>query len=513
MNPLRRTTFALCLAMAASGVGPPSRGQLATSGQGASGGVVAAPAAGGSASADFDSLIDLIVSTVAPDTWAENGGGQAEVRPFPTGVWIDPQPVIATATAGSSCARPVATPRPAKPAGDPRHADPHRASPLRCVSLPRLEAEVLRRSVAGEPLDEAMLTLAGLRRAERLVVIPPAQPDEPGDLILAGPAGDWTIDADKRLVASDTGLAVVRLDDLVTLLRRERREPGAPLGCAITPRAAGLAAAQRALDAGRDRPVPPGGRAAWLEEVRAALGAQDVELFGIDPSTNAARVLVEADRHMKRVGLGDEPAVPGVASYLDRVAAASRAGDAPPRLSVLRWWFAANYEGVERSAGGDSLRLRGAGLCVLSENELLTRRGERVHTGQSDPHNEGFARDFTNHFDELARAYPVYSELRNVFDLAILAALVQSEGLVERAGWAPSLFFDADRLPTPRLRFASAIETIATSRVVARRRILAAVSGGVWIDPARVPLARVADGAIHTSRGANAGDWWWDAAP
>jgi general secretion pathway protein D len=39
---------------------------------------------GGGANADFDSLIDLIVSTVETDSWAENGGGQAEIRPFPT---------------------------------------------------------------------------------------------------------------------------------------------------------------------------------------------------------------------------------------------------------------------------------------------------------------------------------------------------------------------------------------------------------------------------------------------
>src|SRR4029079_17851489 len=33
---------------------------------------------------DFDSLIDLIVATVAPESWAESGGGTAEVRAFPT---------------------------------------------------------------------------------------------------------------------------------------------------------------------------------------------------------------------------------------------------------------------------------------------------------------------------------------------------------------------------------------------------------------------------------------------
>jgi general secretion pathway protein D len=39
---------------------------------------------GAGANADFDSLIDLIISTVSTDTWAENGGGEAEIRPFPT---------------------------------------------------------------------------------------------------------------------------------------------------------------------------------------------------------------------------------------------------------------------------------------------------------------------------------------------------------------------------------------------------------------------------------------------
>lgn len=34
---------------------------------------------------DFDSLIDTIISTVASETWAENGGGEAELRPMPPG--------------------------------------------------------------------------------------------------------------------------------------------------------------------------------------------------------------------------------------------------------------------------------------------------------------------------------------------------------------------------------------------------------------------------------------------
>lgn len=39
---------------------------------------------GGAAQADFDSLIDLIVSTVENDSWMENGTGEGEIQPFPT---------------------------------------------------------------------------------------------------------------------------------------------------------------------------------------------------------------------------------------------------------------------------------------------------------------------------------------------------------------------------------------------------------------------------------------------
>ncbi|MCH2114380.1 MAG: general secretion pathway protein GspD [Pirellulales bacterium] len=39
---------------------------------------------GGAANADFDSLIDLIVSTVEHESWMENGTGEGEIQPFPT---------------------------------------------------------------------------------------------------------------------------------------------------------------------------------------------------------------------------------------------------------------------------------------------------------------------------------------------------------------------------------------------------------------------------------------------
>jgi hypothetical protein len=35
-------------------------------------------------SADFDSLIDLIVTRISPQDWMENGSGSGEIQPFPS---------------------------------------------------------------------------------------------------------------------------------------------------------------------------------------------------------------------------------------------------------------------------------------------------------------------------------------------------------------------------------------------------------------------------------------------
>ena len=102
---------------------------------------------GGAANADFDSLIDLIVSTVQTETWAENGGGEAEIRPFPGGVLVDAAGTLRlksrAATTGKNGLVELrgAVPLPSSP----RTSDARRASQLRYVSLPRLEREIARR--------------------------------------------------------------------------------------------------------------------------------------------------------------------------------------------------------------------------------------------------------------------------------------------------------------------------------------------------------------------------------
>jgi hypothetical protein len=385
------------------------------------------------------------------------------------------------------------------------------ASPLRYVSLPRLEAEIARRQAARQPLDVAMLTLAGLRRVQYVFVYP-----ESGDLVLAGPAGDWRSDADARIVAADTGQPVVRLDDLLVLLRRAAGGDSF-FGCSINPRQQALANTQAYLDQTSRQPLQPGQRKEWLEKLRDTMGKQDIEIFGVDPSSRVAGVLVEADYHMKLIGMGLADGVDGVESYLDSITL--RNGEAPPAMSVLRWWFTLNYETIRAAAGGDAFELVGQGVRVLSENELLAAQGQRVHTGQSDPLNKLFADRFTTHFAALAEKYPVYADLRNLFDLAVAASLIHGDNLAARANWKPTLILDGQKLPLPKQAVPRQVETVINHRVINRRHVVAGVSGGVMVaakDVLKSERANDVNGTLAKNRSATpaatSGTWWWDAA-
>ncbi len=499
------------------GIGAPGQNQAFNgngfNGNGLNGGVVGFGQNGGNGgaqSADFDSLIDLVISTVAPDSWAENGGGLGDIRPFPNGVWVDAQGVLNQSGEAQPFSLDVV---PALPGGEPTSGDSRRAAKLRLVSLTRLEAEIARRCRAAEPLDEAMLTLAGLQRVQFVFVYPAIDKNHPGEIALAGPAGDWRV-ADGRLVSTATGHAVVRLDDLLELWQRELARPGSAFGCSITPRQESLAATQAYLTREQGKPVERGQRDEWVEDLRAALGRQDIELFSIGGNTHAAHVLVEADYHMKRIGIGLEPGVAGVDSYLKSIA-----GEATPASSVLRWWFATNYEGVAQNDSQTAFELRGQGVRVLSENEMLTARGERVHTGVADEPTQQFAHQFTQHYDALAARYPVYGELQNLFDLGIVAALLRTYDLPTAASWQPDLFANPSVLGLPQYRTPREVDTIANHASTGRNRFTAVVSGGVWIDTEGVLQQgkTVASSANldyvrrEVPAELESGAWWWDA--
>jgi hypothetical protein len=364
----------------------------------------------------------------------------------------------------------------------------------------------------GRQPDEAMQTLAGMVRIKYLLLYP-----ETGDIVLAGPAGGWRRDAEGRFVDVEKGRPLVNLDDLVVTLRNAFGPEGR-FGCSITPRKDNLAAAQAINDKWSRQPLRPGQRNVWLAEFRAAVGRQDIGVYGIDPRTRAARVLVEADYRMKLVGLGLEEGTLGVTSYLDSIELGK--DGKPPPMSVLRWWFTLNYDALTATESRDAFELRGPGVKVLSENELLTERGERVHTGGSDELNSRFAQSFTKHFEALSTKYPVYADLRNIFDLSLVAAVLKSHDVPGQLDWHMT-HFGPDGAYAPELGTApSEVDSVMNHKVINGKHIIAAVSGGVTVDPRSLgaPQAVKNDdrGLIGVYRRDNTPQalprraWWWD---
>ena len=484
---------------------------------------------GGSAQADFDSLIDLIESTVAQETWAENGTGEGEISPFAiNGVYADPAGTLRFALpraklVSNAVARKInAVARTPSAAAESlsaatqtlsttRDRDVRETSPLRFVSLPRLEGAIRRRQAQHQPLSPEMLTLAGLQRIEYVLVVPST-----GDLIFAGPAGDWQVRPDGILVSTESGHPVVRLDDLLTLWRRQPADNRPAFGCSIIPRQEALAATQKFLQSSNSQPLEPGKRGKWLQALRTRLGEQDVAFFGLAPSSHVAKVLLVADYHMKLIGMGLAEGVDGVTDYLTTLEIGPD-GNRPP-MSVLRWWFAMKYEPVETTTARDAFHLQGQGVQVLSENEILAARGERVHTGQSDELNKRFASSFTAQFEQIEQRYPLYGELRNVFDIALVLSLIQQEGLLEQIGWQADLFLDSHKLRLPQIAVPQVVETVINHRVLRRKHIVAGISGGVWVDgrqnlgvktSANGITAKVKQKLVPEVDRENE-VWWWD---
>ena len=198
-----------------------------------------------------------------------------------------------------------------------------------------------------------------------------------------------------------------------------------------------------------------------------------------------AVILVEADYHMKLIGMGLADGVDGVESYLKSIHL--RPGESPPPMSVLRWWFTLKYDSIAHSEAGDAFELIGQGVRVLSENEMLAEQGQRVHTGASDPLNRQFAEAFTSPFcgigEKISRLWRVAKYFRSC------------DGVRDHSnGWTcGARRLEVDVACKPRqVTFAAPadppreVETVINHRVINQRYVIAGVSGGVMVAPGDV---------------------------
>lgn len=474
-------------------------------------------AAGGVTEADFQPLINLIKTTVDPDGW-DDTNGDGIVQAYPAGVYVDSSGTLHRLKIDP---RRNLTRLGVNSSRDTGNRSVDRPAKLRKISLNRLEKQAQLLAAQGLPPTEQMQHLAGIYEIEFLMFLP-----ESNDVVIAGPAGPWQMDVDGHAINTETGKPVLQLDDLIVCLRNAQRAPfgnNGKFGCSITPRKKNLSETREFLSTSKLKGQ------AWRESLRETLGLQDIEVFGVDPATHAGRVLVEADYRMKLVAMGLEESIPEIPSYLSRLNVGT--DGQVDSMDVVRWWFTMNYDEIIADENHEVFTFVGTGVKVLSENEFINEQGDRIHTGQSDAPTAGFARDFTRHFEKIADEYPVYRRLKNLFDLAIVSALIRGNALASKADWHLTYFGNdpeyADYVYQPvTAAVPSQVDSVLNHRVITRREksvttryTLVGVSGGITFDSIEVLRSRgrveaeparfneiVADS--HVSDESKV--WWWD---
>ena len=459
---------------------------------------------GGGTGANFAPLMALIEQETA-GPWDADEPGTGTISEFEAGVRVDPKGVLYRQTKEEQTGRLAALGVQARTADI--NADMSRQSDLRMVSLTRLEAEVSRRVAAGEPVVESMKKLAGLSQIKYVFVYP-----ESNEIVIAGPAEGWKYDANGVAVGTSSGKPALQLDDMVTVLRTF--SPGARqmFGCSIDPRPEGLKAVKQFVtDSQNAGPLAAGGAKTWATKIGDKLGRQDITIYGVPSNSHVARVILEADYKKKLIGIGKLEGGSQVPDYFELTQ--QHPEFATSNIEALRWWLSMKYEAVLHSPDRTAFEIAGSSVQCKSENQYLKENGERVQTGKSEPLNEMFAKNFTDNYNELAAKEPVFADLKSVFDLALVAALIEREDLDGKTHWNRGAFAVSGAYKSASYNVPKSVDTVVNHRVYKGKDIVVQVAGGVRADVASI----VSDESLQkestnaTKPALPAGRWWWDA--
>lgn len=348
-------------------------------------------------------------------------------------------------------------------------ADAVKAGALRKVSLAAMTAAVRDAAAAGKPVPSDVVFLGGLQQITAVFVDPDRH-----DIVLVGPADTPVVGPAGAIVGAVSKRPLLQFEDFVVALRAIDGARAGGIRCSIDPTRDGLArldaflAKQRAV-MGNPEPLFRG--------MEQALGLQTVTVGGVPADSRFAQVLVAADYRMKRIGMGFEPSgVRQLPSYLAMVPAGGQAASLP------RFWLEAEYDPIARDADELAWRLSGRRMKCLTESDLFSKNGIERGAGRADKVAEKWCDAMTAHYDDLALKQPVFAELMNCVDLAVVAALIKGRQLDARAGLDLAPLLDATAVPLPTYDVPETVPTVASGLKKGTTWVLSA-SGGVQFQP------------------------------
>ena len=391
-----------------------------------------------------------------------------------------------------------------------RPGDISKPSKLRFVSLNALEKAVEAQAANDRKPTDEMKYLAGLTRIQYVFVYPDSH-----DIVVAGPAEGWFDDLSGRKVGMQTGRPVIELQDLVAVMRAfaPGDNKGPVVGCSIDPTQEGLQRMQEFLR-NMGGSATPDQTQYIVDGLRTNLGLQTVRVMGVAPTTHFAQVLVEADYRMKLIGIGLEPPLVKMTTFIDK------ADPSQARNALMRWFFVPDYKCVRVAENGFAMELVGDGVKLVDEKEMVHADGRRaVAAGGKNLASTAFTTTFTKSYPEIAAKKPIYAQLRNLIDLTILAAFMQQHDFYGKAEQSFPTFLSEEKFPIQTYNAPVQVDTVVTS-VWKGNRLMTPVAGGVTIQ-AKQALAvenQLDDEGGKTAKARDEvklttlkpGQWWWD---
>ena len=344
-----------------------------------------------------------------------------------------------------------------------------KTSATRKVSLARV-VEAVRTASADKPLPADVLFLGGLERVTHVFVDP-----ERHDIVLMGPGDAASVDAAGTVVAATSGRPLLLLEDLIVSLRAIDASREGGIRCSIDPTAEGIVRLQTLLRSQkRIGPNPD----ATLVAMQNAVGPQRVTVGGVPGDSRFARVLVAADYRLKRIGMGLEPSgLTDLPSYLSAVPPGSTSASTLPRF-----WLEPDYEPISRDPDELAWRINGRRMRCRTENDLFAADGTRSGRAAADATAEQWCQRMTTNYEKLSGKHPVFSELLNCVDLAVVAALIHGRQLAQRAGVDLAPLVDPQRVPLPSYEVPTTVPTVANGIKKGNQWVISA-SGGVLFQP------------------------------
>jgi hypothetical protein len=375
---------------------------------------------------------------------------------------------------------------------------------MRMISLAKLQQAMEERAASGKPLNDEMRYLAGIQRIQFVFVYP-----DRNDIVLAGPAEPWTVGDDASVVGVNSGRPVMKLDDLIVALRSVEPARTQGITCSIEPTEEGRVRLQTLL---KRISLRPGQNPTTFEPaMREAFGPQMIKLTGVPGTSRYARTLVAADYQMKRLAMAlEDSPVAGLPSYL----AISR-NQRHSSQSNPRWWMACNYDALSHTEDKLAWRISGQGVKTLTETDLITADGKAQGGQKADKSATLWADTMTEKFDDLSRAQSIFGELRNCFDLSVVATLIVQEQLVQRSGCDLSqLMGNSGEIELDQFSIPKAVEP-QCSFVRGASGWVVTASGGVDVNAFEVVQSQQVDPTVAgvRSRAAESDEnqsWWWN---